>query len=311
MLELQHAEDPAPLQNRLAANSHDLGADSVAPTDAGSSANSGEPVVSGPSPISSIGTSDPEFPLFVNLGPEPSLSAGLIRPKPKPTIDYKAAIAVFTKPRGRLAPFWLWTLFIFTATILVVAGLMAMVNPFRTRPGTPPLVVGSTPAQKPRSPVERNSTTTIAKTEEPIVVRNESDFDRSFSARELAEAVRTAIGVHGWIEFQNRKPIHLSSDQVLDFISGRGSLKMRAAPGTQPIIAIDVKDGKSWMTTGSAVTLELSGLTITVDYRQMSPTLVPAPVITAAGTATIERCAFRVADGSSRKGSRGCLLQWR
>ena len=79
---------------------------------------------------------------------------------------------------------------------------------------------------------------------------------------------------------------------------------MRAAPGTQPVIEIELKDAKSWLTTGSAVALELSGLTIIVDYRQTTAGSAPPAVITAAGMVTIERCAFKVAGISSRQGSR-------
>ena len=300
----QHAEEPVAVRTGLAAVSHGLGTDSVAPTDGSSSATSGEPAASLPSPIGNAGTSDPEFPLLVNLGPEPSLIEGLTRTKPKSTTDRRVSVAVVAKPRRRLAPFWLWMLVMLTATILVVVGLLALVNPFTTPPGGTAPTLGSTENHKPKSPDNDDFPRTTLKTMLPVVVRNENDDEQTFPAEKLMEAVQTAIGVRGWVELRNREPIHLKGDQILDFTSGRGRLRIQAAPGTQPVVEIELNDARSWLTTGSAVTLELAGLTIMVNYQQPAATSVPTAVITAAGTAKIERCSFKVVGISSRKGSR-------
>jgi len=300
----QQVAEPAPIHSTMAAVSHGLRADPVAPTEAGSSANSGEPAASLLSPVSNTGTSDPEFPLLVNLGPEPSLSEGLTRSKPKSTADQKPSVALVAKPRRPMAPFWLWMLVVLTATILLVVGLLALVNPFVTAPKRTSPEIGRTTDHKSKLLDGADSTKNTAKNEQPIVVRNEGEDDQLFSAEKLMDAVQTANGSRGWVELRNRQPIHINGDQILDFISGRGPLRMRAAPGIRPVIEIELKDAKSWLTAGSAVTLELSGLTIVVDYRQVAAASVPPALITAAGTVTLERCAFKVAGVSNRKGSR-------
>jgi serine/threonine protein kinase len=301
----QHADESA-IQVRIktAAVSHGLGVDPIAPTDASSSANSVEPIASLMSPISNAGTSDPEFPLLVNLGPEPSLSEGLTRPKLKSTMDHKVSAGLVAKLHGRLAPFWLWMSVMLTATILLVVGLLTLVNRFATPPWRTTPLVGLNKDHKSKSPADADFGKALSKTELPIVVRNESENEQQFPAERLIEALQTANGIRGWVELRNRRPIHLLGDQILDFTSGRGPLKMRAAPGTQPVIEIELKDAQSWLTTGSAVALELSGLTIIVDYRQTTAGSAPPAVITAAGLVTFERCAFKVAGASSRQGSR-------
>ena len=95
VLTQQPSKAPARVYTETLAGSHEVGAASVAPTDVSFSSNPVEPVASLWSPVSNSATSDPEFPLQVNLGPEPSLSEGLTRPKPKSTPDYKASVLKF------------------------------------------------------------------------------------------------------------------------------------------------------------------------------------------------------------------------
>ena len=61
------------------------------------------------------------------------------------------------------------------------------------------------------------------------------------------------------------------------------------------------------MTTGSGVTLDLSGLTIKVHYPQQGSYSTPPAVIAAAGSAKIDRCAFKVTGCSHPKGSRAIV----
>jgi eukaryotic-like serine/threonine-protein kinase len=300
----QPTEAPARAYTGTVAGSRDVEADSVAPTNDSFSSNPVEPVASLCSPVSSSETSDPEFPLQVNLGPEPSLSEGLTRPKPKSTPGHRVSVLKFANPRGRLAPFWLWMLVMLTATILVTVGLLVLVKPIASPPGSTAPALGLSTDLKSRSQADPVVTKLTPRSKQAIVVRNESEYEKEFPADKLIEAVRTANGVRGWVELRNGKPIPLNGDQILDFISGRGPLRMRAAPGTQPVIEIELKDARSWLTTGSAVSLELSGLTFLVNYQQSAANLAPPAVITAAGLAKIERCAFKVAGISGLKGSR-------
>ena len=82
---------------------------------------------------------------------------------------------------------------------------------------------------------------------------------------------------------------------------------VRAAPGFQPVIEVELKGPKPLLTTGSGVALELSGLTIKVSYPQQGLSSTPPAVIVAAGSAKIDRCAFKVTDGSRPKGSRAIV----
>ncbi len=191
-----------------------------------------------------------------------------------------------------------------TATILVTVGFLVLLKPFATPAGSAAPTFGSGTDDKSESPADRDVTTMTPKSKQPIVVRNEREYEQVFPAEKLIEAVRTANGVRGWVELRNGKPLQLNGDQILDFISGRGPLKMRAAPGTQPVVELELKDARSWLTTGSAVSLELSGLTFIVNYQQRAAKLAPPAVITAAGSVKIERCAFKVAGISGLKGSR-------
>ena len=115
------------------------------------------------------------------------------------------------------------------------------------------------------------------------------------------------MGAHGWVELRNREPLHLTADQTLNFNSGRGRLSIRAAPGFQPVIEIELKGPKPLLTTGSGVSLELSGLTIKVHYPQQGALSPPPAVIVAAGSAKIDRCAFQVTGDSPVKGSRALV----
>jgi hypothetical protein len=190
-----------------------------------------------------------------------------------------------------------------TTTILVGVALLALVNPFATPPRVAPT---STSSANPKSKSKANPelTRTTPKARQHIVVRNDNEHAQPFPAEKLVEAAQMAIGMRGWIELHNREPIHMSGDQILDFSSASGRLRMQAAPGIQPVIEIESNDAGSWLMTGSAVTLELSGLTIVVNYQQPAATSDPPAVITAAGMAKIERCALKVTSISSRKGSR-------
>jgi hypothetical protein len=69
-----------------------------------------------------------------------------------------------------------------------------------------------------------------------------------------------------------------------------------------------MKGGRPFLSAGSAVPLELSGLTFVVSYLQPGLSLpdTPAlpPLVVAATTAKVERCAFKVAGNARVRGSR-------
>ena len=93
-----------------------------------------------------------------------------------------------------------------------------------------------------------------------IVVRKEGEDDIGFDSSRLLQAMQTAMGKEGWVELRNHNPLHIASDQAGDLASGQGRLIIRAATGIQPVIELEIKGGRPFLSAGSAVPLELSGL---------------------------------------------------
>ena len=262
-------------------------------TETGSGANADEFTGLRRDPANDHDVSDPNFPLLLDLGPEPSLSEGLSRPKPRSMADYLTSV-IYPAPRLRRLPSpWLWGLAVLTTTIMILVGLLALTIPF-----------GSTPVVTTGSSVPSR---TIPHVKPAIIVRAEGENEQPFPAQKLFEAMQTAMGAHGWVELRNREPLRLTADQTLNFNSGRGRLSVRGAPGFQPVIEIELKGPEPLLTTGSGVSLELSGLTIKVRYPQQGALAPPPAVVVAAGSAKIDRCAFQVTGDSPVKGSRALV----
>src|ERR1017187_8761242 len=210
----------------------------------------------------------------------------------------------------RLPRWWLWGLVAITTIVLVLVVVLAVVNPFgdaTRRVGVSPpdentAASGKTPKDSDRGADDQKP---ILKSSLPIVVRIEGDNEKEFPANKLFVAINTAMGNHGIVELQNREPLHLTGNQTLD-VSAKGALIIRAAPGVKPVIEFDLNGSKPLLSTGSGVSLTLSGVTIVVHYPQPGATPSPPPpaLINAAGVSKIERCAFKVASGPHPKGSR-------
>jgi eukaryotic-like serine/threonine-protein kinase len=288
-----HGIEPIPALVKTAAVLNGLETSPLAATETGSGANTDDSTTSMGSPVSNHEPSDPDFPLFVDLGPEPSLSEGISRSKPRSTVDHLVAITYAAMSARRLTLYWLWGLAALTVMGMILITLLALINPFGTTPERTKAKARSTPGDK-----HKPNTSTLGSS---IIVRG-GENDRSFPANQLLDAMQHANGVHGWVELRNREPLHLTSDQALNFISGQGSIIIRAAVGFHPVIEIELKDLNPLLTTGSGVSLELSGLTVNVSYPQQAVSSPPA-VIVATGKAKIDRCAFKVTDGSRPKGS--------
>jgi hypothetical protein len=140
----------------------------------------------------------------------------------------------------------------------------------------------------------------------PFVVRMADDEAMPFE--NLLLAIQTAMAQHGYVELRNREPYHIRDDQPLDFRRGVGKLDLRAAPGVAPIIESELKGQNSLVITGSSVPLEISGITILVHYPDAGAA-PPPPIIQAGRKARIDRCAFKVARGVRRRGSRAIVFE--
>ncbi len=227
-------------------------------------------------PSYDYGESDPDFPLFVELDPELSLRDGLLRPKPgsaRPAPYRQRAM----RPRrpGGSASCRSGRLTALATAVVVAVTFLAWVKPFDPTPASGSLSGSSIAGNKkvaakitkPESPALSPRISAA-----PIVVRTEGGHEQEFPANKLFDAMQTAMGSHGWVELNNREPIRLTGEKPLDFISARGRLLVRAAPGTHPIIESQLKGTIPLLTTGSGVSLELSGLTFNLSYPE-----TPAP----------------------------------
>ena len=127
-----HAIEPIPALVKTVAVLDGVEAAPLAKTETGSGANPDEATSSSGSAGTDHEPSDPDFPLYVDLGPEPSLSEGLSRPKVRSAVDQSvlpASPATFPK---RSASLWLWGSAALITTAMLLVGLLAVVKPFST-----------------------------------------------------------------------------------------------------------------------------------------------------------------------------------
>jgi serine/threonine-protein kinase len=237
--------------------------------------------------------SDPDFPLFVAIDPEPLLTTEIVRKNPRTAVKRFIWSTGRSAGSTRAATLGLWGVVVISSTIVLLLGFMAV---FRSFDGTVPKIPNQQTkrivleeAKPPKDLALNNSVTETA-----IVVRSDGEGERGFAAAKILEAMQTAMGARGWVELRNREPIRLTNKQRLDFSSGQGRLNIRSAPGVQPIIELDLMESQPLLTTGSGVSLEISGVTINVSYPNTDPSFVPPPLIASAGSAKFDRCAFQV-----------------
>ena len=129
-----HGAEPIPALVKTVAVLDGSETTPLAATETGSGANADEASASSRSPVGDHEPSDPDFPLFVDLGPEPSLSEGRSRAKPRSAVDHSVPATYATEPARWLTSLLALGLAALTATVMVLVGFLAMVNPFA---GTP------------------------------------------------------------------------------------------------------------------------------------------------------------------------------
>ncbi len=283
-----------------------------------------------PTPASDATVSDPDFPVLVDLGPEPSLSEGLLRSKPRFSSVFSTTTGSVATPNTPVSnpetstaetlarplwpfPIWGWGLFATTVAAIVLTVILASVRTWGPNSQT---TANKRPAKSKDAPDGDSSDSAASRTdwstrppitEQPFVVRLPDDEERHFD--NLLAALQIATSNRGYVELRNREPYRLHGDQLLDFSRGTQAVAIRAAPGFEPVIEIDLKGPSSFITTGSSVSLELSGVTILVHYPETGASSPPPPIIKAARKARIDRCAFKIASGSRRKDSRAIFFE--
>ncbi len=325
-------EAPAALVEAVAAPAS-LQAVAMRHTDAGPSSSPRIDAAESPgstlTPTNDAAVSDPDFPVLVDLGPEPSLSEGLVRSKSRFPNVFSTTTGLATTPHTPVSnsetstnetsarplwppPIWLWGLAALTVAVIVLTVILASVGRWEPnsqtttnqRPPKSKNAFNENSSDSSASQTDRSTPPPI--TEKPFVVRLPDDEERHFD--NLLAAIQIAASTHGYVELRNREPYRLRSDQTLDFARGSEAVAIRAAPGFVPVIEIELKGPNSFITTGSSVPLELSGVTIVVNYPETGAS-PPPPIIKAARQVKINRCAFKVVGSSRRKDSRAIIFE--
>jgi serine/threonine-protein kinase len=262
-----------------------------------------------PNPIQNNPRAAADAQLALDFGPPPLLSEGLKGTRTKVGSERLASTWNYVVVAAWISSRWIWGLVALTLTVLVLVGILALINPFATNwsgfatPASPRTVQKAEYRPKSSGATKPKRVATEAP---EIVVRTEGENE--IQVDDLLQAIEKAMGSRGWVELRNRQPLHLSSNQTLDLLSGQGPLVIRAASGVEPVIEIELKSSKPLLATGSGVFLKLSGLTIVVRYPEvrLSSLAAPAAIITAASAVEIDRCAFIVEDSPRLKGT--CAL---
>jgi eukaryotic-like serine/threonine-protein kinase len=268
------------------------------------------------SPVSDVFRSDAEVQIEVNLGPEPALTVRPPRPKARSFADQISRRADGLASAARQVRVQMWGSVALGVTVLASAVMLAFANPWdRSRRD---LKTTRSPTAESTSPTMLPSGSEAGTTPAPnpafvsdIVVKREGEEDKPFSASKLLDAIQASVAKDAWIELRNSLPLRVPGDQVVDLGAAQGGLRIKAAPGTRPIIEVEIKTPKPFLTAGPQVPLELEGITIVARYSQpalISPnTAAPPPLIMAAGRCRIERSAIRLVHGPRAAGSRALL----
>ncbi|HKM54685.1 MAG TPA: hypothetical protein VJY33_14845, partial [Isosphaeraceae bacterium] len=305
-----------------------------------------QPAAAAPSfstPVSDkeVNSSTKDIPLILDLGPERSLTDSLSHSKSwfgsdKPVRTQGAAASTSPKPipvadhlRGLLSwqdhP-WLWWLdaAAVVLALLVVGYVLArwLAKEQKTaqhrnlgtagkqaatpQPGQPPQPVNGTGG------ADRETVDPKGKPKPTITVLTDDGEEKP--VEDLFQAMEMAIGAKGWVVLHNREPLSLPPREQPINLVGTGRLKLRAAQGVKPVLIVELKGQKPFLTVGPGMNLTLEGLTVKARYLDpppggpASPTLGLAPIILAGGPAQIRYCAFEVVNGTKVNATRALIV---
>jgi len=285
-----------------------------------------------------INSSAEDIPLILDTGPEPSLTDSLSSSKPWFRSDKPAqsqGTTAFRSSKQLLIPdflrgflswqghSWLWWLDVAAVVLaLLVVGYMlarwygkdqktaqhrnpgtAEKDAVTPRPGRPPQPGNSTGG------ADRKTVDPKGKPGPEITVQTDNGEEKP--VEDLFQAMETAIGAKGWVVLHNRKPLTLAASEPRRGLVGTGWLKLRAAQGVKPVLIVELKGQKPFLTVGPDMNLTLEGLTVEARYLDPPPgstaSPIPAPIILAGGPAQIRYCSFEVANGIKTTGTRALV----
>ncbi|SIO56161.1 serine/threonine protein kinase [Singulisphaera sp. GP187] len=253
--------------------------------------------------------------LALDFGPEPPLSQVAAKSKPKPSTppsppkpERETTAIATSSPTSRSAPeakspararnrrlalgAAALLLPIAVAGGLYASGVLGKPSPHTLPPTHPP---ATAPADDDKSTPVATPTPTgkgpeLAKKQGPGIAVKGSDGS-VLMADDLKSAMQRAIGSRGHVLLNNREPLRLSGADAAITING-GPLYIRAAEGVQPVLEVEIKGAKPFLTTGVETPLTLVGVTIVAHYSEPGRGEAP-PIIQAAGKVTLDRSAFK------------------
>ena len=123
----------------------------------------------------------------------------------------------------------------------------------------------------------------------------------AWNESDLHSAVLAAIGGKGHVLLLNAKPLVLKEANAMNV--GGGQLTIRAGDGVRPrpVLNVEVKGRRPFLTTRGDAPLRLEGVTIVAHFVGSGPD--PPPVIEAGASLALERCAFRVESETPPRGT--------
>ncbi|QEH38695.1 Serine/threonine-protein kinase PrkC [Aquisphaera giovannonii] len=266
--------------------------------------------------------SEEEIPLYLDLGPEPSLSESIARPRPwfsgersasssglQPAAPVAAAApgTLAARLRGR----WPWAAALLAAIALAIAASIVSRRAGGTAKATSSPASKQPAADAPRDgrAKEAGAGTAPAQPTSPIAVLDPDGGESP--AKDLYQAMEAAVGVKGSVVLRNREPLVVSVPDAPRVMASTGWLKLKAAPGTTPVLVAELKGKQPLLVTGAATNLVVEGLTIVARYPSSAPASPdgPPPLIRAAGAAEFRRCAFLTDRGPEVEGSRAIVAE--
>lgn len=272
-----------------------------------------------PLPGDGVSTSDPELQFAVDLGPEPSLSEGLQRPRSRVTTPATGSTTPtsgstrdlssrFAFPWSTL-PAWskglgLWGLA--AGLVVILAVLVAFATGLFSSSGGPAKKESPATAKK----VENPAKPARPKLTPNLVVKTDSEDeeDRDILPANFDDAIKKVSGHRDWwIELGDNKPLKIKRDQSFDRLSTNTPLLLRAAAGCAPMIEIEGGRTKPVFATGPSAPLEVDGLTIKM-MGDGGSDASKSPFILAAGHVKLRNTRISV-EGSPAKGCRAIVSE--
>ena len=230
------------------------------------------------------GSSAESIPLFLDLGPEPSLSESLTRPKPRSGVQRSArndsapsspsvssifrssgtilhSLSSYARPRV----ITLVASILFLVCLITGFVLARRVAPHRAS------VSEAVERVKHKSNLDQKRSSSRWDHQEvtdhynqgkvagsPITVLDNDGTVQQ--ADDLAQAMKIAIGSKGWVELHNRQPLKVGTIDRSPGMASNSWLKLRSATGVKAALIVEVKGQSPFLTIGSGVGLVVEGL---------------------------------------------------